>query len=229
MDKAHVLGRPATINSSVEAQVYGLFALALALTALGVFLGMVFAPLLFSTGVIFAFVIAELIIIFTARWWVESSPLNIILFGAFPLISGITITPYLILVLTGYANGASILLNAFLSTAAMAGAGAVFVRMTTWNLSVLSRALFLSLLGLIAFSIVQIFVPSLRTTQIEMMISGISIVIFALFTVFDLQRIQTLSRTGVSPFFLALSLYLDIFNLFLSIVRFMVAISGNRR
>ncbi len=34
---------------------------------------------------------------------------------------------------------------------------------------------------------------------------------------------------GANPFLLALSLYLDIFNLFLSVLRFMSVLSGERR
>ena len=43
------------------------------------------------------------------------------------------------------------------------------------------------------------------------------------------QRIESQGRMGANPFMLALSLYLDIFNLFLFILRFMTALSGNRR
>ena len=41
---------------------------------------------------------------------------------------------------------------------------------------------------------------------------------------YDIQRIQHLSRLGASPFLMALSLYLDIYNLFLYVLRFMLAI-----
>jgi FtsH-binding integral membrane protein len=54
-------------------------------------------------------------------------------------------------------------------------------------------------------------------------------VIFALFTAVDIQRVKMLGRYGANPFLLALSLYLDIFNLFLYILRFMLALSGDRR
>lgn len=209
--------------------MYGLFALAMALTAVGVFVGMQYAPSLLSSGVHFFFLIAELGLIFTARLWMNHTPLNYILFGTFPILSGFTITPYILYVLSGYANGASILLNAFGATAFMATAAAVFARTTSWNLSVFGRALFMGLIGLILLAIAQIFIPALRTTQFEIMLSGGGIIIFAAFTAYDLQRIQRLSKAGMNPFLLALSLYLDIFNLFLYILRFMLVLSGSRR
>ena len=221
--------RPIGVSQSVEAQVYGLFAMAMGLTVLGVFIGMQYAPMLLTTGVHFFFLFAELGLIFTAGLWMDKSPLNYLLFGLFPILSGFTITPYILHVLTGYANGGSILLNALSATGFMAASAAVFARTTKWNLGVMGRALFMAIIGLILVGLLQFFIPGLRTTQFELMLSGAGVVIFALFTAYDLQRIQKMSRMGAHPMMLALSLYLDIFNLFLYILRFMIALSGDRR
>lgn len=221
--------RPAVLSASTEAQVYGLFALAMGLTVLGVYGGMALFPVLFGSGFVWLLVIAEFGIILTAGLWMERTPLNYILFGVFPFLSGLTITPFIMYVLTGYANGGAILVNALLSTMFMALAACVFARTTTWNLGVMGRGLFFALLGLIGFALLQIFIPALRTTQFELMLSGAGVIIFGLFTAYDLQRIQMLSARGMNPFLLAISLYLDIFNLFLYIVRFMIALSGDRR
>ncbi|MBU0458332.1 Bax inhibitor-1/YccA family protein [Patescibacteria group bacterium] len=220
---------PISLQSSDESKVYGLFAFAMAISALGVYFGIQFTEVLIGTGIHFFFLIAELIIIFTAGFWKDKSPLNYFLFAAFPLLSGFTITPYLLSVLAGYVNGGAILLNAGAATVFMAAAAAVFVRSTSMDLSVLGRTLFMALIGLLILMIAQFFVPALKTTQFELIISGAGIVIFALFTAYDLQRIQHQSRAGMSPFLLALSLYLDIFNLFLFILRFMLVIAGDRR
>ncbi|PIQ75673.1 hypothetical protein COU78_04390 [Candidatus Peregrinibacteria bacterium CG10_big_fil_rev_8_21_14_0_10_49_24] len=221
--------RPIAISQSTEAQTYGLFALAMALTVAGVFIGTQFATVLMSTGIHFFFLLAELGLIFTAGIWMNKSPLNYLLFGLFPLLSGFTITPYILYILASYANGGSILLNALSATGFMAASAAVFARTTSWNLGVISKGLFLALIGLIVLGLLQFFVPSLRTTQFELMLSGGGVVIFALFTAYDLQRIQQMGRMGAHPMMLALSLYLDIFNLFLYILRFMLALSGDRR
>lgn len=217
------------LSASTEAQVYGLFAIAMALTVLGVYIGLWQAAALLTTGTHILFLILELAIIFTSRLWMDKSPLNILLFGAFPVLSGITFTPYLMLILASYANGSAILFNALAATTFMALAAAVFARTTSWNLGVFGRGLFFSLLGLIGIGILQLFVPALRTPGVELFISGAGVAVFGFFTVFDLQRIQGMARVGANPFMLALSLYLDIFNLFLYILRFMTALSGERR
>jgi len=135
----------------------------------------------------------------------------------------------LMAILAGYANGAAILINALVATACMTGAAAVLARLSGWDLSGIGKGLLFAVLGLIAMSILQIFVPAMRTGMTELLLSGAGVVIFGLFAAFDLQRISRIGRMGMSPFLLALSLYLDIFNLFLYILRFMVALSGNRR
>lgn len=221
--------QPITLSPEREAQTYALFALAMALTAAGVFLGMLYAPFLLRSGILLLLLIVEFGLILTSSLWSRSSPLNMLLFGLFPLASGITITPYLLSIVGAYANGGQILLNAFLSTACMALAAAVAARSTSWDLSFMGRSLFFGLIGLILMGVLQIFIPSLRTGAFELLLSGAGVVFFAVFTAFDIQRVQVLSRMGASPFVLALNLYLDIFNLFLYVLRFMVALSGDRR
>lgn len=221
--------RPIDLAKSTESQVYGLFAVAMALTVIGIYFGMQFSSILLGTGLHVFFLIAEVVLILSSRFWMDKTPLNYLLFAAFPLFSGFTITPYILYVLTGYANGGSILLNAFGATVFMGAAAALFARTTSWNLGVFSKAIFMGLIGLLVLGLLQIFIPSFRTTPFELALSGAGIVLFALFTAFDLQRISHMGRMGANPFMLALSLYLDIFNLFLYVLRFMTALSGDRR
>ncbi len=225
----HVQSRPVSLSQSTESQVYGLFALAMGLTVSGVFFGIQYAPTLMTTGLHIFFLIAELGLIFTAGFWMEKTPLNYLLFCLFPILSGFVITPYILHVLASYTNGGTILLNALSATAFMTASAAVFARTTRWNLDVLGKALFFALIGLIFVGLLQFLVPSFRTTQFELVLSGIGVVVFALFTAYDLQRISQLGRMGANPMMLALSLYLDIFNLFIYLLRFMVALSGDRR
>jgi FtsH-binding integral membrane protein len=229
MPFTHPRSQPITLTKSGLSQVYGLFALAMGVTLVGVYAGMTFALPLISSGWIFLLLLVELGLVFTAQMWMRSSPLNIILFLLFPFLSGLTVTPFLMSVISGYANGAAILLNAAVSTALLSGAAAVFALTTSADLGFMARGLFFALIGLLIFSLLQVFVPSLRSGEIEMLVSGAGVVIFALFLAYDIQRVHQMAGIGASPFMLALSLYLDIFNLFLYVVRFMLAISGNRR
>lgn len=223
-----ISSQPIVLSSSFQASVYGLLTLAMAVTFLGVFVGMSWAGTLLSSGMHFAFAIAELVLIFSARWWVEKKPWNVILFVLFPLLSGITLTPYLLMILVSFTNGASILFNAVLATVFMSLAAALLACIAP-SLARMGRMLLLALVGMLVLSLLQIFVPALRTQGVELLIAGAGILLFAAFTAFDLQRVASTRRGQMSPFLLALSLYLDIFNLFLMILRFMTALSGDRR
>ena len=220
--------QPVTLTKNTESQVYFLFTLAMAMTLLGVMGGLVFAPFLLGSGVQVLFVIAELLLIITARAWINSQPLNLILFIVFPMLSGITVAPYILLVLTGIANGPAILLNALVATVFMTASAAVASRALP-SLAGFGRVLLIALIGLLVMGLLQLFIPALRSTGMELLISGLGILLFSGFIAYDLQRIAAMGKVGANPFLMALSLYLDIFNLFLSILRFMVALSGNRK
>lgn len=221
--------QPIVIGSPVLSTTYALVALAMALTAGGVFAGSTFALPILASGWVYMLLLLEFVIVLTSRLWVRTPPLNYILFFAFPFLSGLTVTPLLIGVAYGYANGTAILANAAIATALMTGAAALFGRTTSLNLSSIGALLFMSVIGLIGAGLLQLFVPALRTGSFEMVISAIGVVVFALFTAYDMQRIRQRAGFGESPFLLALSLYLDIFNMFLYILRFMLAMSGNSR
>lgn len=221
--------RPLTLQASTESATYALFALAVGLTVVGVLAGMSFAATLLSTGLLSIFLVLELGLIFTSRWWSATTPLNYVLFALFPLLSGITVTPYLMQLLHEYVNGASILFNALGATVCMSLAASVVARMTSIRLAGWGRALVLALLGLVAMQLLQLFIPSMRSAGLELLLSGAGIVLFSVFLAYDLQRVAQMSRLGAQPVLLALSLYLDVFNLFLSLLRFMQVLSGDRR
>ncbi len=218
----------APVRTASIAPVYGLLFLALLFTLFGCAIGVTVALPLMTSGWIFLLFMCELAIVWTAPTWTRSTPLNYILFAAFPFLSGLTVAPVIISVLAGYANGAAILMNALIATGLMTLSSAVLATMTRSNIGgIFGRFLFQSLIGLIAFGLLQIFFPSLRGQGIDMVVSGIGIVVFSLFLAVDIQRVQQRSDLD-SPFLLAIALYLDIFNLFLYILRFMTA-SGGRR
>jgi FtsH-binding integral membrane protein len=210
------------------AQVYGLVFLAIVFTVLGCAAGATFALPIIASGWVVLLFILELGIVWTAPMWTRSSPLNYFLFVAFPFLSGLTLTPVLMNVLTGYANGAVILMNALIATALMTLSSAVLAGMIKSDLgSIFGRFLFQALIGLIGFGLLQIFFPSLRGQLIEQVVSGLGIVVFSIFLAVDMQRLQRRGDLD-SPFLMAIALYLDIFNLFLFILRFMTA-AGERR
>jgi FtsH-binding integral membrane protein len=72
------------ITSSLLSQTYALIALAMLCTVVGVAAGFTYASFIINGGMLFVLCLAELAIVWTAPAWSRSSPLNIILFIAFP-------------------------------------------------------------------------------------------------------------------------------------------------
>ena len=91
----------------------------------------------------------------------------------------------------------------------------------------------MGLFGLVGFSLLSIFFPSLMTGGASFAFSIVGIVVFAGLTAYDTQRIKGLNAPGSegtdagrkTAIFGALTLYLDFINLFLSLLR----LTGRRR
>lgn len=79
----------------------------------------------------------------------------------------------------------------------------------------LGGVLFYSLLGLVVVRILQMFIPALAgLTIIDYLAAGI----FSLYIGYDMYRASTVGRTYTNALHIAVSLYLDIINLFLTLV-----------
>lgn len=213
------------MTKSSVSQVYFLLTAALFMTLVGVALGATVLFQLVTGPAMLLLFIVELGLIFTSGMWSRSSPLNYVLFLLFPLISGLTLAPILLMYVSVYANGLAIITNALIATTLLTASAAVLssvVRINIWG--TFGMFMMQALIGLILFTLLQLFFPSLRGSGAETVVSAIGVVLFSVFLAADFQR---LTRGGIdNPFMLALSLYLDIFNLFLYVLRFMGAFSG---
>jgi FtsH-binding integral membrane protein len=112
--------------------------------------------------------------------------------------------------------------TAFLSASAMFGAAAIYGAVTKRSLAGLGGILFMGLIGLIAASILNLF---LGNDQLSWLISIVGVVIFTALTAWDVQRIQNGELAAVTgsmekgAVIGALALYLDFINIFLFLLR----------
>jgi FtsH-binding integral membrane protein len=195
------------------------FGAALCISALGAWVGLTYGQYIFvSRGVMFAAIITELILMFTAHIWSRKYPLGYWMFAAFAFISGITLVP--ILVLAGATGGIGLVIRALGACTATFVAAALFARTTSRNLLGMGGFLTISLIGLIVMSLIGLFIP--WNSTVEIVFSGVSILIFTGFTMYD---IQLLSRVqGLNPLLAGIRLYLDFINLFISFLRLLMAL-----
>lgn len=119
-------------------------------------------------------------------------------------------------------------ITSFLAASAMFGAAAVYGATTKRNLTSLGGFLFMGMIGLFVASIVNIFLGS---SPIGWIISLIGVIIFTVYTAYDVQRISygdyaaSLGSVEKASVLGAIHLYINFVNIFLFLLRLM----GSRR
>lgn len=214
----------AKLSPTFFGKVMLFFTLAIISSIAGIFVAInfLFDYFMATPAIMFLFFAVELILVFTARMWSTKAPLNRFLFALFTFISGITVAP-LIAIVAASPAGLVILAKALLITAFVFTAVGILGYTTKMDLSGMRMFLFIALIGMIVTAVVGIFLPWGNT--FEMFYAGIGVLLFAGFTAYDFQKIKMYPEDRYID--AALSLYLDIFNLFIYVLRLLMSL--NRR
>ena len=212
------------IHTTFFGKVMAFFALAIAASAAGVFLGYQYMLEFFfaNAWAMYALFAVELVIIFTSGRWSTKTPLNRILFALFALITGVTIAS-LVGVLASTPGGLPLVTKALAITALTFTGAGLFGATTKIDLSGLRGFLVVGLVGVIITAIVGIFVPWNNT--FEMFFSGFGVLLFTGFAIYDFQKIKQYPEDRYVD--AALALYLDIFNLFIYVLRLLLALRSD--
>jgi FtsH-binding integral membrane protein len=171
------------------------------------FLGSLFAPASLSIFPLLGLFVVSMVGAFVSMN--ESLPISFIGYNMIVLPFG--------LIVGSYVNhfAPNVVFDAAVITAIITGlmgfAGIVYPNL----FKSLGGVLFYSLLGLIFVRILAMFIPALNSFGI---IDYISAGIFSLYIGFDMYRASVATRTVTSALHIAVALYLDIVNLFMSIL-----------
>lgn len=193
------------LSFSLVAAGFGLFAgLQLLDAGIGAFL---------LPAIILEFVVLIAVMI-TSRKLPNAAVLNMSLLYLFTFISGMTIST----IIAAFAAAGAV--NAMYEALALTGVLTVGLGTFAWttkrNLSFLGPILFIGLLAVVAASIFSIF---FATGPLSFIIALVSVGLFSGFIVYDIQRIKFTENTMSAAILLTISIYLDILNLFLSLLR----------
>jgi hypothetical protein len=171
-----------------------------------------------------ALIIAQLGLV----WWISARAGTLrpstaaTLFVVYSATNGITFS----VVLLAF-TGASIA-SAFLTTAGMFGALALYGSLTKRSLAGLGQFAFMGLVGVVIASVVGLF---WQNDALQFLVSTIGVIVFTGLTAYDAQRLKEMAlavegpQSGSYAISGALALYLDFVNLFLMILR----LFGGRR
>ena len=151
----------------------------------------------------------------------------VLMMAIYSVLNGVTLS--VILLVYTYSSIAM----AFVISAGMFAVMAIIGTVTKRDLSSWGSILLMALIGLIIASVVNLF---LHSSTMEWIISLVGVVLFAILTVYDTQKIRRLlveknglvSEEGMHNIALlgSLELYLDFINIFLFVLRLL---GGNRR
>ncbi len=147
-----------------------------------------------------------------------SSFAAVALFGLYSIVNGVTLSSIFLV----YEIGS--LTSAFVSAAAVFGVMAIYGSFTRKDLTKIGSICMMAVLGLIIALLINMF---LKNTMVDMLISGVGVLIFTGLTAWDAQKIKDLlggagenETTSKMAVLGALTLYLDFINLFLYLLRF---------
>jgi modulator of FtsH protease len=207
-------------RSGALGKVMGLLAIASLFTAVGAVIGLPLGRLGFFIGLFGG--LACLIVLGFVK---DRTPLNLILLYTFAVLEGV----FLGQVLDSYVRqGLSrVVLDAAVVTAGVSLVAGGYGYTTKRDLTALGSILFIGLLVVIGASIVGIFLhlPALYTA-----ISAAAALLFTGFLVFDLNRIARSGDVSTGDtVLLAVSVYVDVLNLFLALLSLLTGLRGDDR
>ncbi|WP_188695596.1 Bax inhibitor-1/YccA family protein [Pullulanibacillus camelliae] len=164
----------------------------------------------------FPLAIVEIIMLFMMIFARKRKSMGYLMMYAFMLISGLTLYPAISYYVS--ALGADVVLRAAGITAIAFGGTALYAVISKRDFRFLGSFLFISVLALLAMGILQIFFPVSGTAQL--IYSAFGIFIFIGYTLYDFSRLTINGFTDRDIPMIVVSIYLDIVNLFLYILRF---------
>jgi modulator of FtsH protease len=166
-----------------------------------------------------------LAIAFGFIWAIEKnkdSGLGVGLLLGFTFFMGLMLTPILERIL-GFSNGVTLIAMAFGGTAAVFGTMATIATVSKRDFSAMGKWLFAGVIVLMVASIANIF---LGLSALAMVVSVMAIAIFSAYILYDVQQIVNGGETNYIR--ATLSIYLDVYNIFVNLLSLLGIVGGNR-
>ena len=216
-------GSLVTDSNRVLRNTYWLLALSMVPTVLGAWVGVAsgitqvmgngMSTILFLAGAFgFMFAIEK----------TKESSTGVYVLLAFTFFMGLMLARMLAMIL-GFKNGSSLIMTAFGGTAVVFFGMATLATVIKRDLSNMGKFLFIGALILLVAGVVNIFMQS---TALMLTLSVLAIVIFSGFMLFDIKRVIDGGETNYIS--ATLAIYLDIYNVFQSLLAILGVVGGER-
>ena len=154
----------------------------------------------------------------------RNSSLGVLMLLGFTFFMGLMLSRLLGAVLGGYSNGSSLIMTAFGGTAGVFFGMATLATVVKRDLSGLTRFLMVGAMIIFVACLINVFVQS---TAAMLAISVAMMAVFSLFVMVDIKRVIDGGETNYVM--ATLSIYLDLYNVFQSLLVLLTSLSGDRR
>ena len=194
-------------------QTYALLTASMIAAAAGAFVAMSFGVSLALHPILYLVVLMGLIFGMQAAVNRGANTIALVLLFAFTFITGLTLGKLIAIYIA--AGAGDVVTHAFVATAITFGALTVYAMNTKTNFDSWGKPLLVSLVAIIVLSLLNYFF--FKSTVLDIAISAFSALIFSMYIIYDTKNI--INGTYTSPIMAAVDMYLNIYNLFLSLLR----------
>lgn len=218
-------GNAQVMRHRVLRNTYWLLALSMIPTVLGAWLGVQMGASLMIGSPMVSFILYMAIMfgfIFAIQK-TKDSALGVFVLLGFTFFVGLMLSGLIGSVLHSFTNGAALIAIAFGGTAGIFAVMATVATVSKRDFSGMGKWLFAGVLVLIVASLLNIF---LHLSALYLVISVVSIAIFSGYILFDVQQVINGGETNYIS--ATLSIYLDVVNVFVNLLRLLSIFAGNR-
>jgi modulator of FtsH protease len=209
-------------RNKVLRNTFWLLALSMIPTVLGAFVGVSMQLPMFGGMMGFIVFMAIAFGFMYAIEKTKESAVGVFVLLGFTFFMGLMLTPLLRHTL-GYNNGGQLIMTAFGGTAVVFAVMASIATTTKRDFSGMGSWLFAGVIVLLLAGVANIF---LQMTALSIVFSVLAIGIFSAFLLYDVQRIVNGGETNYIT--ATLSIYLDVYNIFTSLLQLLGFSSGSR-
>ena len=210
------------VRHQVLRNTYWLLALSMIPTVLGAFIGVQMHLPMLTGGMGFIIFMAVAFGFMYAIEKTKNSGLGVAVLLGFTFFMGLMLTPILTRTL-GYSNGGMLIMTAFGGTATILAVMATIATVSKRDFSAMGKWLFAGVIVLILASVANIF---LGLSALSIVISVVAIAIFSAYILYDVQQIINGGETNYIS--ATLRIYLDVYNIFTSLLSLLGMGGGSR-
>jgi modulator of FtsH protease len=211
-------------HNKVLRSTYMLLALSMVPTVIGALLGVQMKFSFFAGSPVISFLVF-LGIAFGFMWGIErtkNSGMGVVLLLGFTFFMGLMLSRILQVAL-GFSNGGSLIAMAAGGTGAIFFTLATVATVTKKDFSFLGNFLFVGMVVVLLAALANAF---FQIPVLSLVISAVAVLIFSAYILYDISRIV---NGGEDNYISAtLSVYLDVYNVFVSLLNLLMAFSGER-